>query len=348
MRTPISIIFSLFALSLAACSNGGGGSGPAAVVPTGQSPTTPAPTPAIPGGNVTGNFSYEFKVNGCGTGKQQFTAKNAYCDALLNDSLNQNCARELRVETYNRMCTANQETHPGVLPAMSTARCVVNGMDLKDRTFLQNMNPFNPQRRQIFRDMFWSAKTTQSYDILGSLVDSYGRARFQLTPSQAGRVAQGEIQLFQQKGGERFFAKAGLGTQIRMTVTNYEIEKEVEAVCLSDKSFKVVKADLSQIRCSMTHKNGGRKSTQREEMVVWDVANVVEKELFRANGRESIHLRLKPAKDGQDETLELEVADLNVDKTLRAEATLNEGLEVRYRGQESGVEISLKCAPASK
>ncbi|AHZ85849.1 hypothetical protein AB1A81_00975 [Bdellovibrio bacteriovorus] len=343
MRIHLQLALSVLALSVAACSNGGGGGGGAAPVPATTTTTTPTPV------DVQGEFTYEYKFNGCTTGRQKLTSKNAYCDALLNDALNNNCAREMRVETYNRMCTTNtQVSSPGTLPAMSTARCVVNGMDLKDRTFLQNMNPFNPQRRQIYRDMFWSGKNDQGYDILGSLVDSYGKGRLLLTPAQAGRSALGEIQLHQQRGDSKFSVRSGLGSQISLKVTNLEIQKEVEAVCLSDKSFKRTKADLRRVKCSLTHSESGRKETRRDEEIVWDVANKVEREIFRGRSTERITLRLKPAAGGQDERIAVEAVDLDIDKTMVAETTLNEGLEVRFRGQLTGTDLTIQCAPASK
>lgn len=343
MRTQIQIALSVLALTLAACSNGGGGGGTAApVTPT---TTTTAPTPI----DIQGEFTYEYKMHGCSTGRQKLNSKNAYCEALLNDALNNNCAREMRVETYNRMCTTNtQVSNPGVLPSMSSARCVVNGMDLKDRTFLQNMNPFNPQRRQIYRDMFWGGKKDQGYDILGSLVDSYGKGRLLLTPSQADRGATGEIQLHQQKGESKFSVRSGLGSQISLKVTNLEIQKEVEAVCLSDKSFKRAKVDLRRVKCSLVHSESGRKETRRDEEIVWDVANKVEREIFRGRSSERIMMRLKPAAAAQEEVISIEATDLDIDKTMVAEATLNEGLEIRFRGQLTGVDLMIHCAPASK
>ncbi|UXR65559.1 hypothetical protein EZJ49_04750 [Bdellovibrio bacteriovorus] len=228
MRFHLPIILSALTLSLAACSNGGGGGGgtnpPVVVNPN-------SPTPQVPG--TTSEFTYEYHQNGCTTGKQKLASKAAYCDALLNDALNNNCAREMRVETFNRMCTTGSTISPtGGLQGMSTARCEVNGMDLRDRTVIQNMNPFNPQRRQIYRDMFWNARSEHAYDILGSLIDTYGRARFVMTPSVAQRAAQGEIDLSQQKGEYRFSVRSALGYPISLKVTNEETEKEVSATCI--------------------------------------------------------------------------------------------------------------------
>nr|BFD61498.1 hypothetical protein BdHM001_01790 [Bdellovibrio sp. HM001] len=347
MRSQLHIVLSVLALSVAACSNGGGGGGGGggATPPVVVNPTSP--TPQVPG--ATSEFTYEYHQNGCTTGKQRLTSKAAYCDALLNDALNNNCAREMRVETFNRMCANGTTVSPtGGLQGMSTARCEVNGMDLRDRSIIQNMNPFNPQRRQIYRDMFWNAKSENSYEILGSLIDTYGRARFVMTPAQAQTAAQGEIDLSQQKGEYRFSVRSALGYPIQLKVTNEETEKEVSATCISHSSFKRAKADLSRIRCSFANNEVGRRSTERAEEIVWDVKNTVEKEVFRGRSSERILLRLKPAQGGQEERIQVVAQDLDVDKTMQAETSLTGGLEVRFRAKLAGREVTLSCAPASK
>lgn len=340
LRMPLAI--TMFTLALGACSNGGGGGAPPVTPIT---PNSPTPTP-VP--DVAGEFSYEYIYNGCSTGKHKLLSKKEYCDALLNDSLNNNCARELRIEGYNRRCTNAQPASPGTLPSAGTARCVVNGMDLKDRTFLDNINPFNPQRRQSFRDIFWDARRQQSYDILFSAVDSYGKASFVLTPAAANHSAMGQIQLQQRKGVDSFSVTSGLGSQIRMVVTNYKLEKEVEAVCLSDKSFKHPKVDLSVVRCSYRLGQMGDKSPLKEESFSWDTRHSIQREIFRNRHNESIVVRLKPAEQGQDERIEIEAVELDLDKTLRAEGSLSEGLQVRYQGRQSRSDLTISCAPASK
>jgi hypothetical protein len=40
----------------------------------------------------------------CTTACQIFTSKGSYCAALLNDVLNNNCARQQRLDTHNTNC----------------------------------------------------------------------------------------------------------------------------------------------------------------------------------------------------------------------------------------------------
>lgn len=328
-------------LLLGACSDGGGAQPPV-------TPIAPAPaTTSLP--DVTGQFTYEYKFNGCTTGKHQLSSKKEFCDSLLNDSANNNCAREMRIENYNRMCTNTIATNVDRLPQASTARCVVNGMDLKDRTFLENLNPFNPQRLQSVRDIFWDAKRKQSYGVI-SMTENYGRVSYQLFPSTADSSAQGQVLIQQQRGDNTFSATSGLGSQVRLVITNYETAKEVESVCRSHASFKRSKADLSRVQCSYQWSEEGRsgRGSQRDEVFNWDQSNAVQKELYRGRAKESIFVRVTPANSSHDAKLEIEILDIDIDKTLKAEAALNEGLAVRYKGHSSGIELAVNCAPASK
>lgn len=342
MKKVIGVSLTLLTLTLAACGNKSGGSGapaPGAVV---------TPNSNLPGVPMTnGRYSYEFSVNGCSTGKKEFTSVQAYCQGLLDDALNNNCARDLRASAYNRLCVGGGNVvtaNPG-MNSMNTARCVVNGSDNKDRTLLQNLNPFNPRRRQVIRDIFWDGRNDRSYDILGTLVASYGKAKFTMQAATRDLPAAGVIGLVQGDGDDSFLVSSRLGSQISLTVQNDSERKETQVVCMSDSTFKRPKRDLRQLRC--VYKEHGMRNS-REETISWDLRSVSEQQIFEKSASEMIVLRLKPAAGGQDERIELDLRDLDYDKSMTAEGTVNEGLEVRFNSRSSGANTVLSCAPASK
>ncbi len=49
-------------------------------------------------------YSYDFNVNGCATGEKNFSSLEAMCDALTNDSLNNNCAENERYTKFLSDC----------------------------------------------------------------------------------------------------------------------------------------------------------------------------------------------------------------------------------------------------
>lgn len=50
------------------------------------------------------SFSYQFNHNGCDTGKQSFSSKDAYCDGLRDEARNKSCAYTLRYDTFTANC----------------------------------------------------------------------------------------------------------------------------------------------------------------------------------------------------------------------------------------------------
>lgn len=49
-------------------------------------------------------YSYNFNVNGCTTGEKNFSTREAMCDALTDDSLNNNCAENERYTKFLSDC----------------------------------------------------------------------------------------------------------------------------------------------------------------------------------------------------------------------------------------------------
>ena len=329
------VLYTSLLLVLGACSKDGGGGTPV-VTPVAPADTTVTP---LPTGNQTGIFKYEYPGNRCSTGQHTLNSKQDYCNALLNDALNNNCAREMRIEIYNRQCTASPVTNVGTLPNANTARCVVNGLDLKDRKFIENMNPFNPQRRQSFRDIFWDGRRQQSYGIMSQATDSYGRVNFVVWPANAQSAALGQIQVQQPRAGGTFSASTELGSQVRLIVTNYENQKEVDTMCISNASFRRPKSNLSRVVCAYG---------KRTEEFSWDLKTPTTKELSKGRNRDTVSVRLLPATGGQLEKIMIEIMEVDYDKSLRAEATLSEGLQVTYGGRSSESDITVSCAVASK
>ena len=54
----------------------------------------------------TQKISYDYTENSCPTGRHEFESQEALCDGLKNDSLNNNCARNLRYQEFKQKCPA--------------------------------------------------------------------------------------------------------------------------------------------------------------------------------------------------------------------------------------------------
>lgn len=49
-------------------------------------------------------ISYQYTINRCDTGAKTFDSQQAYCDSLINDAANNNCAREERLREHAEKC----------------------------------------------------------------------------------------------------------------------------------------------------------------------------------------------------------------------------------------------------
>lgn len=334
------------ALSLAACSNGGGGGGAAPA----QSPVTPVSKVSAPVGfpYINGKYTYEYSVNNCLTGRHEFSTIKDYCEGLHNEVLNNNCAENLRIADFNRLCADGDKiTQPEfqVAGAVSTARCVVNNIDLKDRSFLQTLNPFSLQRHQVIREIFWDGNQEHSYDILGGISTTYGKAKFTMKAEQKKLPAAGVVSLVQGDDENSYLVSSYLGSQISLNVQNASAHQETQVACVSDGLFRKAKADLQQVSC--TYKTNEHRRAWKE-LISWDLDAEFSKIIFEKKAAQNISLHLKPAVDGQDEKIEIEILDLDADKSVKAEGTLNEGLGLSFISSATGTNFTLSCAPASK
>lgn len=50
------------------------------------------------------NYSYSLSENGCSTGEHSFSSQDAMCDGLKNETLNNNCATNLRYLKFQNSC----------------------------------------------------------------------------------------------------------------------------------------------------------------------------------------------------------------------------------------------------
>ncbi|MGZ3775184.1 MAG: HEAT repeat domain-containing protein [Pseudobdellovibrionaceae bacterium] len=112
MKTKLVIALG-FSLTLTACSNGGSGGG-----------DTKTGGLTNQGTSEQHKENYDLTLNGCNTGKHDFSSTSAdevkkqLCDALQDDQLNNSCAEPLRQDFFNKKCSGFVWT-PKYLPASS-------------------------------------------------------------------------------------------------------------------------------------------------------------------------------------------------------------------------------------
>lgn len=50
------------------------------------------------------SYSYDYTLNGCNTGKQEFSSQEDMCRGLRDDARNNYCASSIRADAYQQSC----------------------------------------------------------------------------------------------------------------------------------------------------------------------------------------------------------------------------------------------------
>jgi transposase-like protein len=106
--TKAIIMVGMLTLTVAACSKSGSGTRKGGD----SSPQSPAQSPLQNDkSNVkTDSLSFEFEINGCKTGKHVFNSRDELCKGLQNNTLNNNCAVDMRADFFQTNCPSQTFT----------------------------------------------------------------------------------------------------------------------------------------------------------------------------------------------------------------------------------------------
>ncbi len=103
----------------------------------------------------TETFSYEFQYNGCKTGRQSFKSKGDLCNALQNNTLNNNCASGLRANYFQKNCpnqtfnafnenaSASENSHILQVTVLNFLSGGLESCDVKNKIFPFSLNDKN-------------------------------------------------------------------------------------------------------------------------------------------------------------------------------------------------------------
>jgi hypothetical protein len=196
------------------------------------------------------------------------------------------------------------------------------------------------------RKFEWNGNREDSFDVLSNRGQSRVSARWNLTPATRGQgqMRRAEGQLVLQQGNSQVTVRSALGGFVNLNVSNGSPQNSLDLHCVSNASFRRESGgDLNRIVCRYRLDDGDRdRNRSREEVINWN-GRGQERELIRGRDGESVVLRIK-----NGGRLEIEARNLENRKSVKAEALINEGLEIRYRGRTSSSNLLVSCGAASK
>lgn len=190
----------------------------------------------------------------------------------------------------------------------------------------------------------WNGNTQESFDVSGGRGSQWNSVRWDLTPASRGhyqmRRAQG--QLVVQQGGSQVSVRSALGGFVNLNVANGNSQDDVNLHCVSNAAFRQQSIEQNRISCRVRIDSDRQNYRGRDEVIYWN-GRPQARELSHGYDGEFVVLRLK-----EGGRMELEVRNLNFRKSIRAEAMINEGLEIRYRSRAASSNLMISCGAASK
>ena len=206
-----------------------------------------------------------------------------------------------------------------------------------------------------FRTFEWNGNRPQGFVIFDGSGYSRTNAQWSMKPESGGtgynrNFRRAEGQLFLQQDNSEVLVSSALGGVVNLSVVDGLSQRnDVNLQCVSNAAFQRPAGNSQQIWCrSKLTEFSGRNSARHDRNEVtqvfnWYGGNELEREMQRGRRGEQVFIRIRG--DGR---LEIEGRNLDGRKNIKAEAMINEGLEIRYRGRSVSSELLVTCAPASK
>lgn len=193
------------------------------------------------------SFTYDYTENSCPTGKQTFSDKASYCNALLDETLNKGCAYSMRKATYEANCQASTTPAPSQSPAPAPAPAPVvretpasgekiekieiaalarNGLSLDTDSVSKNQSELvvTTLRGELLAERFPTSIRSLALSLASSVkIRRPTMAWCNLTEKNFGRVQEHKTFSIQLKGEESTF-RADTRTSCLSTLTTASVD----------------------------------------------------------------------------------------------------------------------------
>lgn len=330
-------ILAILGISLSACQKAGSNSNGEAAVASPQGENTSG-TPV----NLM-NFkrSYRYFDWNCSTGLQEFTSRDSFCAALLDEQINNQCARSLRMMTHKLECDANSVA---TIPEQDfrTSSCSVYGEDsTEDIKLIKSAS--------AQKNFFWNGRSEKIYQLFGGIIKRFGISYVTLKPNQSEGATAMTLNHRYPSLGISTSIGTGVGGRFEFVTEDESASKKFVGNCVMDASF-ALKKKVSTEAVLCTWKDSSPRSNQRiqTERIQWDRASQIERDLKTSVDMGPVKVRLVPSEKPENDEIQILADDVDMHKRIYVRARLAAGIELRHKDTVTGTDLQLSCAPASK
>lgn len=288
------------------------------------------------------NMTYKVTGEGCDTPVLKFKTKEQLCNALLDDDVNDGCARMERIEQFEEFCRnkelswshSESQRKSTLLGTEKAAVCVSSAKKaFADQADLEESFSFN-----------WSEDKTQNFDINPGVEGL--NLGFQLAKNTELNTSEAFI-VAVSGDKSKYMLRARAGAKLKLTMLNSRTQQDLQVSCESHSRLasKVIQGE--KIRCGILASTGD----QVEEKTIVDLElknSLSQTPMYKGKQGEMVSVRIKESDANKSAKLEILIARLDTIHSAKAESTVSEGIDLTFENPESGRGLKIICAPASK
>ncbi len=283
------------------------------------------------------NFSYKIRGDKCETPSLKFESKEKLCNALLDDDMNDGCARKERLNRFEDLCVIAQmkaETVGLSMKGDHAASCISSmKKSLSDSADIE----------KVF-SLDWKTQRNQKFDINPGIEN----AELNLHLLKNEMVKTNEVKIVALAADKSEFSlRARAGAKVMLTMLNSQSRQDTQVNCTTDGKFATVFENAEKVRCGIMIESEGK--TEEKKIVDLELKDtLIQQTLFDGKAGEKAVVRVKRAGADSAPKLEVLMARFDTHFSAKAESTVTEGLELGFKNPKTGKDVLIICAPASK
>lgn len=284
-------------------------------------------------------LTYKLRGDNCETPVLKFGSKEKLCNALLDDDVNEGCARKERLNRFEDLCIMTaakdkkvnllddvKEDHAAVCVS-STKKSLSDSADLEKGFSLE-----------------WSGQKNEKFDINPGIE----KAEMSLHLLRNQSIQTNEIKIVSSNQDKvEFSLRARAGSRAVLTMLNSLSRQDTQVSCQTNGKLATKFENLAKVRCGVYV--GSEGVAEEKKIVDVELKDALSQQvLYDGKAGEKIVVRLKNADSNSASKLEVLMARFDTHHSAKAESTVTEGLELSFKNSQTGKDVLIICAPASK
>ncbi len=283
-------------------------------------------------------LTYKLRGETCETPLLKFESKEKLCNALLDDDVNEGCARKERLNHFEDLCVVMTSVKADTVSLLAkgdhSAVCVTSSKkSLADTKDIEKSFSLD-----------WLESKNQKFDINPGIE----KADMSLQLLKNDSVKTNELKIITlTEDKSEFSLRARAGSKVSLTMLNSESRQDTQVTCQTHIKLATKFENPSKVRCGILV--DFENDVQEKKIVDVDLKEtVVQQALYDGKSGEKVVVRVKNAGSESASKIEVLMARFDTHYSAKAESTVTEGLELGFKNPKTGKNILIICAPASK